>query len=215
MTAIALPSRGVYAIADTHWLPAGKLEAGVSAALRGGVVLIQLRDKSATALADLQLLKRLRDRCHEYQVPFLINDHPDYAIACQADGVHIGQTDHTDNLQQLRRRLGEDAIIGVSCHNDLITAQQAEAAGASYVAFGRFFVSQTKPQAQAASLATLREASSLLRIPCVAIGGITPDNTADVLSAGAAMVAVIGGIFNADDIETATRRYSEKFIQPV
>lgn len=214
MTAVTLPARGVYAIADTHWLPVDKLEAGISAALRGGAVLIQLRDKSATALADLQLLKRLRDRCHEYQVPFLINDHPDYAIACRADGVHIGQTDHADNLQQLRRQLGENAIIGVSCHNDLITAQQAEAAGASYVAFGRFFASQTKPQAEAANLATLRQASSVLGIPCVAIGGITPDNTAEVLSAGAAMVAVIGGIFNADDIEIATRRYTEIFLQP-
>lgn len=183
----------------------------VTQALLGGVALLQYRDKSTDAVRRLSEARSLREICRNYQVPFIINDDVALARAVEADGVHLGVEDATVELA--RQQLGSDAIIGVSCYNTLTRAQSAEEAGADYVAFGRFFPSHTKPQAVTANLELLRRARVELRLPIVAIGGITPENGAELITAGADMLAVVEGVFGADDIYHAARGYTQLFEQ--
>ena len=136
--------------------------------------------------------------CHRHNVPLIINDDIELAARVDADGVHIGREDGA--IAQARKRLGADAIIGVSCYNFVERAIEAQAQGATYVAFGRFFPSTSKPLAAPAKIETLIQAKQLLKIPIVAIGGIMPENGAQLLAAGADLLAVIGGLF-----ETASR----------
>lgn len=210
----AFPPGGLYAIADTGWVSAERLLSAVTGAITGGGGAIQLRDKAGIVTCDLRLLNELRNLCRQHQVPLIINDDTALAAKLGADGIHIGQTDHGDeaDIQRLRTQLGPRAIIGVSCHDNLDSARQAVRAGADYVAFGRFFSSRTKPDAPEASLETLRAARRELDVPIVAIGGITPDNGAGLLKAGADWLAVIAGIFAQVDTRTAAARY-QKLIQ--
>ncbi len=127
-----------------------------------------------------------------------------------ADGVHLGRDD--GDPIAARRRLGADAIIGVSCYDDLALAQAAERAGASYVAFGSFFPSATKPHAVRASVELLSAARDSLRIPAVAIGGITPQNGELLIAAGARMLAVVTGVFAQPDLAAAARAYASLFV---
>lgn len=198
------PRHGLYAIADTGWLAPGELTTAVAAAIRGGAGIIQLRDKSGIATTDPGLLQDLLYLCRDAGVPFIINDDPGLATRIVADGVHIGRNDA--DLTVLRRQIGR-MTLGVSCHNNLEAAVTAEAAGADYVAFGRFFPSHTKPGAVAAELDLLRQAREKLQLPIVAIGGLTPDNSAAALAAGADILAVIEGIFGQSNPEAAARRY--------
>jgi thiamine-phosphate pyrophosphorylase len=147
--------------------------------------------------------------CTENTVCFLINDDIDLALEAGADGVHIGLEDL--DLERARRRLGAESVIGVSCYNRLELALQAQQDGADYVAFGRFFPSQTKPGDIRASAGLLRQASAELRLPIVAIGGITPENGADLLAAGADLLAVIHGIFGQEDAYAAAAAYHKLF----
>jgi thiamine-phosphate pyrophosphorylase len=140
---------------------------------------------------------------------FIINDDVTLAKETQADGVHLGREDAA--IAQARKQLGSRAIIGVSCYNELARAEQAAAQGADYVAFGRFFPSRTKPQAVPASLDLLREAKKKLHIPVVAIGGITPENGASLIAAGANALAVIEGVFGQADVRAAAERYASLF----
>jgi thiamine-phosphate pyrophosphorylase len=204
------PRCGLYAIADTGWLQPGQLSTAVTAAIRGGAGVIQLRDKSGSVTTDSSLLLTLLRICRNAQVPFIINDDPELALSIGADGVHIGRSDA--DLTALRQQLGRHTL-GVSCHNNLEAAVAAEAAGADYVAFGRFFPSRTKPDAVAAKLDLLRQARQRLQLPIVAIGGLTPDNSAAILNAGADTLAVIEGIFGQPDPEAAVRRYIDTISQ--
>lgn len=138
----------------------------------------------------------------------LINDSIELALQTGADGVHLGRDD--GDIAAARQLLGKDAIIGVSCYNDIGRAQLAAAAGADYVAFGRFFPSGSKPLAAPAEIATLQQAKRLLNVPIVAIGGILPNNGRQLLDAGADLLAVIGGIFDQEP-ETAARAYQTLF----
>jgi len=140
---------------------------------------------------------------------FLINDDVSLALAVNADGVHLGQRDA--DISQARTLLGEHRIIGITCHDQLPLALAAQAAGANYVAFGRFFPSLTKPEAPPASLSILQQARAQLRIPIAAIGGITPDNAPSLLAHGADMLAVIHGVFGAGDIAAAAGEYARLF----
>lgn len=198
------PRHGLYAIADTSWLSPETLPAAIDAVIHGGASVVQLRDKSGVARADTELLKRLLRLCREAGIPFIINDDADLAMRLGADGVHLGCDDV--DLPRLRQQLGS-MMIGISCHNSLEAAAAAEAAGADYVAFGRFYPSQTKPEALPASLDLLTQARRQLRLPIVAIGGLTPDNSAPVLAAGADLLAVIEGLFGQPDPATVARRY--------
>jgi thiamine-phosphate pyrophosphorylase len=201
--------RGLYAIADTQYLSEARLTAAVREAIAGGASLIQYRDKGADAARRHAQARALLALCRSYGVPFIINDDVGLAAALGADGVHIGLDDPT--LTDARRRLGADRLIGVSCYNELERALIAQAQGADYVAFGSFFPSPTKPQAVRAGVELLRTARAQLHIPIVAIGGITPENGADLLAAGADALAVIDGVFNQPDIRAAAQRYARLF----
>jgi thiamine-phosphate pyrophosphorylase len=142
----------------------------------------------------------------------LVNDDVELAAAVEADGVHLGRDDPA--IERARARLGKSALIGVSCYNQLARALDAETRGADYVAFGSFFPSPTKPGAVRASLDLLQEARARLRVPIVAIGGITPENGASLIAAGADLLAVIDGVFNRTDIRAAAARYTQLFTTP-
>lgn len=200
-----LPRRGLYAITQTGQ-PAATLLDDVAAAIRGGAAVVQYRDKHPTdALATATALVQL---CHAHQVPLIINDDIGLAVAVAADGVHLGRDD--GDIAQARAQLGAAAIIGVSCYNSVDRAVAAQRQGASYVAFGRFFPSASKPLAAPASIDSLYHAKQALQIPIVAIGGILPDNGGALLAAGADLLAVIGGLFDQQP-ELAARAYSALF----
>lgn len=202
--------RGLYAItSETVCRSPGRLVAAVAEALGGGARLIQYRDKWNDAATRERNAHALRGLCHQLQALLIINDDPQLADAVDADGVHLGAADAP--LAAARALLGADAIIGVSCSNSLERAHAAQAAGANYVAFGRFFASRTKPDAPAAEPALLLRARSELQLPICVIGGITPANAPPLLAAGADLVAAVEGVFGAADIEAAAREYSRLF----
>jgi len=201
--------KGLYAITDPYLTAGEQLFEAVEAALRGGTRVLQYRDKLHEAGDRLRIAQQLSSLCRDYHCLFIINDDIALAQAVEADGLHLGREDAP--LEAARERLGAKAIIGLSCYNDLTRAHAAQAAGANYVAFGRFFASRTKPQAQPASLDTLRHARRTLNIPIVAIGGITLENAETVIEAGADMVAVIQGLFAQPDIETTARAFDQLF----
>ena len=186
------PARGLYAITQTDNKSGNTIIVEVEAAIRGGAVIVQYRDKNPADA--LFLARELVKICHRHKVPLIINDDVELAARAGADGVHIGKEDGA--IAQARKRLGNDAIIGVSCYDFVERAIEAQAQGATYVAFGRFFPSSSKPLAAPAKIETLQQAKLLLTIPIVAIGGILPENGAQLLAAGADLLAVIGGLFD-------------------
>ncbi len=201
------PSSGLYAVtAENHAHPEA-LAAAVSAALRGGARVIQYRAK--TSPNSLEEARLLLAECRAAGVPLLINDDIELALAVGADGMHLGRDDGSP--EQARTRLGKEAIIGVSCYDSIELAVAAERQGASYVAFGRFFTSKSKPDAPCSRLATLTEAKRRLRVPVVAIGGITPENGRILIEAGADCLAVIDGVFGSGDPELAARAFAPLF----
>lgn len=200
------PLRGLYAITQIKNKTADIIINEVIAAIKGGAVVVQFRDKEP--LDAIYLADQLVKVCHEYKVPLLINDDIELAIKVGADGVHIGREDGA--ISEARDRLGADAIIGVSCYNFVEQAFGAQEQGATYVAFGRFFPSSSKPLAAPAELDTLRKAKFLLDIPIVAIGGILPENGGPLLTAGADLLAVIGGLFETQP-EQSARAYQALF----
>ena len=181
----------------------------VTAALRGGARLIQYRDKSAATQQRYTTALQLRELCEEFNSIFLVNDDIALALACHAHGVHLGQGDMT--LTTARAQLGPSRIIGISCHSDLNLALQAQQSGADYIALGRFFPSQTKPDAPPATLDMLESVRNAVQLPIVAIGGVTPLNAPALIAAGADMIAAIAGVFDHEDIEAAARQYVQLF----
>ncbi|MDG9884825.1 thiamine phosphate synthase [Pseudomonas sp. GD04058] len=194
--------RGLYAITDSQLL-AGRFLPYVEAALEGGVTLLQYRDKSNDQARRLREAETLRDLCARYGTRLIINDDAELAARLGV-GVHLGQTDGP--LTPARTLLGKDAIIGSTCHAQLELAEQASREGASYVAFGRFFNSLTKPGAPAADLALIGQAKARVKLPVAVIGGITLDNAAPLVEHGADLLAVIHGLFGADSTQEVTRR---------
>jgi thiamine-phosphate pyrophosphorylase len=200
---------GLYAITDRQLSPGDRLLNDVREALLGGVVMVQYRDKtddSARRLAEAGELLRL---CHEHGASLIIND--DIALASQvgADGVHLGAQDAAP--LSARSQLGRNAIIGVSCYNRLDLAEKAAESDVDYIAFGRFFPSRVKPDAVQAHPDLLTTAKERFNLPLVAIGGITPENGAPLIRAGADMLAVIHAIFGQPDIRGACRKLTNLF----
>lgn len=195
--------RGLYAITpdepDTR-----RLLYRVETVLGAGASWLQYRNKTANAALRRQQVAVLQPACAAYRVPLIINDDWRLAAAVGADGAHLGEDD--GELAAARVALGEDAIIGASCYDRLEYAERAVAAGVDYVAFGAFFPSATKPLARRALPAVLG-ASASLGVPRVAIGGITPDNGRSLVDAGADLLAVITGVFDAPDPAFAVRAY--------
>ena len=194
--------RGLYAITDSQLL-AGRFLSHVEAALDGGVCLLQYRDKSDDAARRLREAEGLMKLCERYGTQLLINDDAELAARLGV-GVHLGQTD--GQLTPARTLLGRQAIIGSTCHASLELAAQAASEGASYVAFGRFFNSVTKPGAPAANVDLLEQARAQVKLPIAVIGGITLDNAAPLVAHGADLLAVIHGLFGADSAQEVTRR---------
>lgn len=207
------PLRGLYAVTSAELCrQPPRLAAAVAAALEGGAAMIQYRDKENGAATREALARELLVLCRARQARLIVNDDVALAARIGADGVHLGAADLPP--AEARRRLGDAAVIGVSCANRLERAVAAAAAGASYVAFGRFFASRTKPGAPQAELALLRDARAALRVPLCAIGGLTPANAPAVIDAGADLVAAVEGVFGAADVAAAARAYARLFREP-
>lgn len=203
------PLRGLYAItSEAICADAALLLHSVEAALRGGAVLIQYRDKKSDAEWRRTNARRLLVLCHAHNARLIINDDIELAAGIGADGVHLGQRDAS--VAVARKRLRGDAIIGASCGNSLERARTAIAQGASYVAFGRLFASTTKPDAPPADLELLMQAR-MLGVTVCGIGGITPENAASVIAAGADLAAAVEGVFGANDIRATAQAYTNLF----
>lgn len=181
----------------------------VQQAIAGGAKLVQYRDKGQAGAKRKTEAAALLKLCHTYQVPLIINDDIELAYAIAADGVHLGRDDPA--IFTARKQLGSQALIGISCYNNLNLALQAQAAGANYVAFGRFFTSTTKPDATMATIELLHQAKTCLHLPIVAIGGITAENGKLLVDAGADMLAVIGALFSVPNIQTAAAAISNLY----
>ena len=194
--------RGLYAITDSQLL-AGKWMPYIEAALDGGLTLLQYRDKSSDEARRQREAEALRDMCARYNAHLIINDDAELAARLGV-GVHLGQTDGP--LTPARALLGRQAIIGSTCHSQIELGEQAAKEGASYVAFGRFFNSSTKPGAPTATLDVLDEARARIKLPICAIGGITLDNAAPLVDHGADLLAVVHGLFGAESPQEVTRR---------
>ena len=200
--------RGLYAIADTSQMRGSELVDAVAAALRGGARVIQYRDKT-TRSQRRDEAGSLRELCNQYSSLLIINDDVSLAADVSADGVHLGREDIA--LEKARATLGTEAIVGVSCYNQMSRAQRLVQGGADYVAFGSFFESPTKPEAVSADIGLITAAKRALQVPVVAIGGITPENGAALVIAGADALAIISGVFAQPDPEQAARRYAALF----
>ena len=199
--------KGLYGVTDSKLQPDDRiLLETVGQALQGGMKVLQYRDKSLDHEKRLRQAAALRMLCLKYQAIFLINDDVDLALEVEADGVHLGQQDEC--LADARKRLGDYAIIGISCEGSLELAKKAVEEGADYVAFGRFFPSRTKPDAKTADLSILPRARESLKVPVVAIGGITVDNAPEVINGGADMVAVVHNLFAAQHIQDRAREFN-------
>jgi thiamine-phosphate pyrophosphorylase len=200
---------GLYAITDPLLIENQTLLDQVRGVIQNGARAMQYRNKTDDRDLRARQAVELAKLCRGLHVPLIINDDIAMADVVGADGVHLGQ--HDGSVTEARRRLGAQALIGVSCYNNLERAIAAEREGADYVAIGRFFPSQTKPDTAEASLDLLRACKARLRIPIVAIGGITEDNAARLIEAGADAVAVIHGLFAKPDPAKAARRFADLF----
>lgn len=194
--------RGLYAITDGQLL-AGRFLSYVEAALDGGVTLLQYRDKSTDESRRLREASELLKLCERYKTRLIINDDAELAARLGV-GVHLGQTD--GSLPDARALLGHKAIVGATCHGRLELAEQAKADGASYVAFGRFFTSHTKPDAPAVPLDLLTQVRARVNLPIAVIGGITVENAPQLVAHGADLLAVVHGLFGAENTQEVTRR---------
>jgi thiamine-phosphate pyrophosphorylase len=175
-------------------------------ALQGGARVLQYRNKLADANLRLIQADALRQLTQEFNSIFIVNDDAHLAAQVSADGVHLGGED--DSVAAARSLLGNERIIGVSCYNRAPLASEAVLHGADYVAFGAFFPSNVKPDAVRADPGLLEWARRELNVPLVAIGGITIGNAAILVNAGADALAVISGVFDAEDIQLAAQQFS-------
>ncbi len=203
----ALPKGGLYLITPDD-ADSERFLVRVLAVLGEKVSILQYRNKRANPLQMRKQATILLERCRQFNIPLIINDDILLARELSADGVHLGE--HDGDLQTARSLLGPTAIIGTSCYDSLALAQKAAADGADYLAFGAMYASGTKPQARNASLTIFSQAASL-NLPLVAIGGITPDNAAQTLAAGADFLAVIGAVFETTDPALQIEAFFSRF----
>ena len=193
----------LYAVTDRAWTGEQTLKQQVEAALRGGVTCVQLREKELQETAFLREAREICGLCRRYGVPFIVNDSVDIALACGADGVHVGQEDMAAG--DVRRRVGSDMILGVSVHT-VEEARRAVRDGADYLGCGSVFPTSTKTDADRMSVETLRAICSAVPVPVVAIGGIKEDNLSALCGSGVDGAAFVSGIFSAENIEESCRR---------
>ena len=192
----------LYAVTDRTWVGKQTLYEQVEAALKGGVTCVQLREKELDEAAFLQEAKDICALCRRYNVPFIINDNVEIAIACGADGIHVGQEDMAAG--KVRRRVGDGMILGVSVHT-VEEARQAVQDGADYLGLGAVFPTSTKTDVEQMSSETLQTICNAVDVPILAIGGINRDNLLKLAGSGVDGVALVSAIFSAEDIEGACR----------
>ncbi|MCR5147580.1 MAG: thiamine phosphate synthase [Eubacterium sp.] len=193
----------LYAVTDRHWLGDRTLYEVVRESLDGGATFIQLREKELDQESFLEEAKEIKKLCAEYKVPFVINDNVDIAIAVDADGVHVGQSDM--EAGDVRAKLGTDKIIGVSAQT-VEQAILAEKRGADYLGVGAVFPTGSKDDADDVSHETLKAICDAVSIPVIAIGGITAENTPELAGTGIVGIAVISAIYAQKDIPAATAK---------
>ncbi|WP_299257675.1 thiamine phosphate synthase [uncultured Kushneria sp.] len=201
-------TQGLYALTDAQlMLDDATLIDRCEAALSAGIALLQYRDKSGDEGQRERQARALKALCDHYDTPLIIND--DAALAWRLGvGVHLGRSD--GSIARARQALGPDAIIGATCQGSLEFAEQAASEGASYLAFGRFYPSRTKPDAPPADLSVLAQAARF-ELPRAAIGGIDGDNIEATIGAGADLIALVHGIFGHDDPGAVVRRLNQAF----
>ena len=192
----------LYAVTDRHWLNNRTLTDVVRESLEGGVTMLQLREKTLAEPAFLAEAKELQALCREYHVPFIVNDNVDIALAMDADGVHVGQSDM--EALDVRAKLGPGKIVGVSAQT-VEQALLAEKHGADYLGVGAVFPTGSKDDADDVSYDTLKAICQAVSIPVVAIGGISRDNVARLADSGICGVAVISAIYAQEDIPSAAK----------
>ncbi|MDD5390390.1 MAG: thiamine phosphate synthase [Gallionellaceae bacterium] len=200
--------QGLYAITP-DWADTRRLLVATEAILAGGCRILQYRNKAASDCHRQEQAVALRGLTRRYGALLIINDDVDLGLFAEADGVHLGEDD--GELAAARERLGSAAILGASCYQSLDLARNAARAGADYLAFGSFFASATKPLARRADPALLAAARVEIGLPLCAIGGVTLDNAAPLLSAGADMLAVITALYEAADPGLATEQFIKHF----
>ena len=193
----------LYAVTDRMWLNGRTLKEVVKESLDGGVTFLQLREKNLDDKHFLEEAVELQELCKQYKVPFIVNDNVDIALKMNADGVHVGQSD-TEALDA-RKMLGDDKIIGVSAQT-VEQAMLAEKHGADYLGVGAVFPTSSKDDADAVSFETLSAICKAVKIPVIAIGGITEENLCKLGNSGICGSAVISAIYAKPDIEDAARR---------
>ena len=204
----------LYAVTDRAWTGKETLYEQVEAALKGGVTCVQLREKELDETAFLQEARELCALCRRYGVPFIVNDNVEIAIACGADGIHVGQEDLAAG--EVRRRVGENMILGVSVHT-VEEARQAVRDGADYLGLGAVFPTNTKTDVEQMPNETLRAICDAVDVPIVAIGGINRGNILQLAGSGVDGVALVSAIFSAEDIEGTCRELramSEEMVGP-
>lgn len=203
----------LYAVTDRAWVGKQSLCEQVEAALRGGVTCVQLREKELDEAAFLAEAKEISALCRRYGVPFFVNDNVDIAIACGADGVHVGQEDMA--TAQVRRRVGDGMMIGVSVHS-VEEALEAVRNGADCLGVGAMFSTSTKADASVLPREVLRDICNAVDVPVVAIGGIGKGNLMQLAGTGVDGVALVSAIFGAADIEAECRllrKLSEEMVR--
>lgn len=198
----------LYVITGEEFHPGRPLLEVMKEALEGGADFIQLRDKKSTKKQILEKAKALRELTKQYNVPFIVNDHIDIAIAVNADGVHLGQDDLP--LREARNIIGDKKIIGISTHS-LEQAREAERGGADYIGVGPIFPTQTKEDVvEPVTLSYLREVVENISIPFVPIGGIKLHNVDEVLDAGAKNVCVVSEVVGSEDVKGTCEAFIKK-----
>lgn len=200
----------LYAVTDRHWLNGESLYSQVEKALKGGATFVQLREKNLDSAHFLEEAKEIKELCRQYGVPFVINDNVEIALAMDADGVHVGQSDM--EAGDVRRKLGADKLIGVSAQT-VEQALLAQERGADYLGVGAVFPTGSKADAVEVGHDTLKAICEAVTIPVVAIGGITRDNVAELKGSGISGIAVISAIFAQKDIQAAAADLKEQTLR--
>lgn len=200
--------KGLYVITDEKLTPYDRILSMVEEALEGGAKLVQLRDKNNSDDFLLDYAVKIRDLCHRYESYFIINDRIQLALKSRADGVHVGEED--ENIERVME-LMKGKIVGVSCYGSVERAKEMEDLEASYVAFGSFYFSPTKPKSKIVPKDIVSQAKKELKIPICVIGGLTVERAKELIDLGADLVAVINDVWTAKDIKERCKEYSRLF----
>ena len=201
--------RGLYLVTP-NWDDTDRLLEVTEQALQEGVALLQYRHKHADAALRREQAGALLGLARKYGVPFIVNDFIDLCEELDADGVHVGGTDIS--VAEARARLGDGKLVGASCYGDLQLAHKAQLEGASYMAFGGFYPSLVKQYPVTTDPGIVLQAKREIALPCVVIGGMTPENAAPLAARGADLVAAISSVYLADDVTISVQEFNKLFV---